>query len=321
MSFLVRRFLHSFVSLLCASLLSFALVELAPGDFFDSMRLNPKVSPITIERLRERHGSKDSIPHRYLIWLASIAKGDFGVSLTYQQPAAPILIPRVRNTLLLTVTGTMLAWLLAVPWGILSALKPRSLLDGMLSFLISFLLATPELIVALTFLFLATRSGYFPMGGMLSMSGLETQNPWQVFGDICKHLFLPAVCLAMGSFSSIAAHARNSMSVVLRSPFIAAANSLGIPSHRVVMRHALPVSANQLISLFGLSFGALISSSLLIEAVFGWPGVGQLLLEAVFDRDLFLVVDVVLVSSVFIIVGNLIADVVLYLSDPRIRVS
>lgn len=322
MPFVVRRFLHCIVLLLCSSLLSFALVQLAPGDFFDSMQLNPKISPATIDQLRQRHGSNHSFPQRYLLWLYSIARGDFGMSLTYNQPVAAILWPRLANTLLLTTAGTLVAWLCAVPLGILAAVKPKSLFDGFLSFSISALLATPELVLALGLLFVAVRSGYFPGGGMLSLpTSLDNQPSWRVLWDLGRHLFVPTLCLATGVFPPIAAHARSSMRSVLQAPFVAAARGLGIPLHRIVVRHAFPVAANQLISLFGLSLGTLVSASLLVEAVFSWPGAGQLLLEAIFNRDLFLVIDIVFTSSVFLIIGNFMADLLLYVTDPRIRVS
>lgn len=323
MLFLFRRLSYGCLLLFCTSFISFGLLQLAPGDFFDSQRLNPQVSPATINELRQQTGSNQPIEVRYLHWLHSLAKGDWGYSLAFNQPAAAILWPRLKNTLLLTSAATLLAWALAILLGIWAAAKPRSFVDGSLSAVISALLATPELVLSLTLLFFAVRSGYLPAGGMISFSSTDPSpqgaHSWREAYEIARHLLLPVLCLAAGIFPAVAAHTRAAMKEVLQSSFITAAMGLGIPYRRILWRHALPVAANPLTSLFGLSFGALLSSSLVVEAVFAWPGLGQLMLNAIFQRDLFLIVDVTVLGTICFIVGNLLSDLLLYALDPRIR--
>jgi peptide/nickel transport system permease protein len=178
----------------------------------------------------------------------------------------------------------------------------------------------PELVLALLLLLFAVRTGYFPAGGLMSLESLDT-GVWSETKDITKHLFLPSVCLAAGLLPLLLSHVRAAVAEALESPFIGAARGHGIPFRRLLLRHALPAAANPLISLFGFSLGMLISSSLLIETVFSWPGLGQLMLEAIQQRDFFLVVDAAVLSTAFLIGGNLIADVLLYASDPRIRTA
>jgi peptide/nickel transport system permease protein len=316
MRFLLRRAVHSVFLLAGASVLSFVLVNLAPGDFFATMRLNSEISEGTVQALRAQHDLNRPLPVRYLRWVSSIAKGDWGFSLAYNSPAAPILWSRTLNTLLLTGTATALAWLIAIPFGIWAAARPRTWTDLCAGGVTAVLLAIPELVLALLLLLFAVRTGYFPAGGLMS-SG-ETR-AWAHDADVARHLFLPATCLAAGLLPLLLSHVRTAMIEALESPFIEAARGYGIPFRRLLFRHALPAAANPLISLFGFSLGMLVSSSLLVEAIFSWPGLGQLMLEAIQQRDLFLMVDAAVLATAFLIAGNFIADVLLYFADPRIR--
>lgn len=316
MRFLLRRTLHSLFLLVGASVLSFVLVNLAPGDFFAAMRLNPEISAGTVNALRAQHDLNRPLPVRYLHWVSSIAKGDWGFSFAYNSPAAPILWSRTRNTLLLTGASTALAWLIAIPLGIWAAARPGAWADLFTGGVISVLLAIPELVLALLLLLFAVRTGYFPSGGLMSSGATRA---WTHGTDVVRHLFLPAICLAAGLLPLLLSHVRTAMAEVLQSPFITAARGYGIPSRRLLLRHALPAAANPLLSLFGFSIGMLVSSSLLVEAIFSWPGLGQLMLEAIQQRDVFLMVDTAVLATAFLILGNFIADVLLFASDPRIR--
>lgn len=317
MKFLARRALHSLLLLFGASVLSFLLVRLAPGDYFESMRINPQISNSTIAALRSQYGLDKPSPSLYWHWAQSASKGDWGFSYAYNSPAGPILWPRARNTLLLTVCATLLAWIIALPAGILSAARTGRWVDLLASGAIALLLAIPEVVLALVLLLFAVRTG-FPAGGLMSpeYAGAEF---WSKGKDVIRHLLLPAACLAAGLLPLLLSHARAAMGEVLRSPFILTARGLGIPYRRVLLRHAFPAAMSPLISLFGLSAGLLMSSSLVVEAIFSWPGLGQLMLHAIADRDVFLIIDSTILGSGFLIVGNFLADVLLYLSDPRIR--
>ncbi|HEX4167745.1 MAG TPA: ABC transporter permease [Bryobacteraceae bacterium] len=323
MRFLLRRALHAVFLLASTSVLSFALVNLAPGDFFEAMRVDPNISSATVAALRSQHGMNKSLPIRYLHWLRSVTRGDWGFSFAYNSPAGPILWSRAKNTLLLTATATLLAWLIAVPLGIWAAVYPGTWADSLVTGTVSVLLATPELVLALLLLLAAVRTGYFPVGGLnsvgVSVPGSSVVNVWAETKDVTRHLVLPSVCLAAGLLPLLSAHIRTSVREALQAPFVTAALGHGIPFRRVLLRHALPAAANPLISLFGLSLGTLMSSSLLTEAIFSWPGLGQLMVEAIQQRDLFLIVDAGMLATGFLVAGNLAADLLLYASDSRIR--
>jgi peptide/nickel transport system permease protein len=312
------RLVHAFLLLFGVSLLSFLLLELAPGSFFDEMRLNPQISPETVAALRHHFGIDESLPVRYWRWLRSVAGGDFGFSFSYNSPVGPLLWERARNTLLLTGSASILAWLLAVPFGVWAAARPRGLFDRLQGAVNSVLLAVPELLLALALLLLAVRTGKFPTGGMVSPQFSELELGDRI-RDLAWHLFLPVLALALGMFPMISRHVRTAMLEVLQSPFLRALRGHGIPPRRMLFRHALPVAANTLISLLGYSIATLLSASLLTEVIMSWPGLGPLLLEAILARDLYVVIGAVMMSTLFLVLGNWVTDVLLFASDPRIR--
>jgi peptide/nickel transport system permease protein len=318
MRYLAIRFLQGIFLLVGASLLSFVFLELAPGDFFQEMRLNPQVSPNTIARLRAEYGIDKPLPMRYARWLASAAHGDFGFSLAYGSPVAPLLLVRARNTLLLTGTATLLAWALAISLGVFCAARPGSWLDHGCSVVTSTLLAVPELLLGLALLALAVRTGWFPAGGIVS-PGFEDFSEWQQIKDFLWHLVLPVVVLVLGSLPVLLRHVRAALLEVLDSSFIRAALGHGIPPRRILWFHAVPAAINPLVSLFGFSLAALLSVSLLTEVIMSWPGLGPFLLEAVLAHDVYVVVGAVTFSTLFLLAGTALADLLLFACDPRIR--
>lgn len=320
MRYLARRSLHGLLLLVGVSALTFFFLDLAPGDFFEEMRLNPEMSSQTVTALRTRYGLDRPLPVRYARWMRSVLRGEWGFSFAYNSPAAPLLWARAQNTLLLSGTATLLAWLIATPLGVWMASRQGGWIDTLGSAGTALLLAVPDLVLALGLLWFALRTRVFPTGGMASLDS-SALGPWEKAKDITWHLFLPACVLVLTILAVLIRHVRSAMVEVLDSPFILAARARGIPHRRLVFRYALPAASNSLISLFGLSVAGLLSASLLVEVIMSWPGLGPLLLEAVLARDVYLVVGAVMFSTVFLVVGNLLADVLLYATDPRIRTA
>jgi len=255
---------------------------------------------------------------RYASWVNSLLHGNMGFSFAYNSAVAPILIVRARNTLLLTATSTLLAWAIALPLGIWSAERLGKLPDRLLSWSTALLLVIPDLGIALGLLVLAVRSGWFPSGGMASVD-LEPLSVFNKIRDMAWHMVLPVSALVLSALPLLVRHVRAAVAEVLNAPFMLAAIGHGIPRRTLLYRYALPAAANPLISLFGFSIGALLSSSLMVEVVMSWPGLGPLLLESILSRDLYVVVGAILFSTIFLVLGNLAADLLLYLADPRIR--
>jgi peptide/nickel transport system permease protein len=316
--YLCGRLGHGLLVLLGVSALSFLLAEAAPGSFVDELKLDPRISPTTISAIRDRYGLDQSVPEQYLHWLQSIARGELGFSVAYNGPVGPLLWPRARNTLLLTVPATVLAWLIAIPLGTWAASRRGGWADRLAAGATTALLGVPDLLLGLGLLLLAVRTGYFPTGGMVSI-GFADLGPWERTKDVMSHFLLPVTALTLVTLPVLVRHVRASLLDVLHAPFIQAARAIGVSERRLLFRHALRAAANPLISLLGLSVAALLSASLVVETIMSWPGLGPLLLEAVVARDLHLVVGAVMCSTVLLIAGNLLADGLLYLADPRIR--
>lgn len=317
MRYLMRRLLRAGALLLAASLLCFVLTQLAPGSFFDELRLNPQISAQTVAGLRTQYGLDRPLPARYGLWLKSVARGDLGYSLAYNAPVAPLLLVRARNTLLLTATATVLAWLLALPLGMWAAVHRGGWVDRGVTAGSSLMLAVPEIALVLCALALAARTHALPVGGMMSAS-FGQFSFWGKLTDVAAHLVIPGSVLALGTVAIVVRHIRSSVCEVLDAPYIHAARGHGIAPVRILLRHVLPAAANPAISLLGLSLAALLSGSLAVEVITGWPGLGPIVLEATLARDPYLIIGAVMLSTVVVIAGTFVADVLLLATDPRI---
>jgi peptide/nickel transport system permease protein len=284
------------------------------------MRLNPQIAAATLNGLRAQYGLDRPMPERYLRWANSVVHGNLGFSFAYNSPVAPLLWPRARNTLLLTASATCIAWLIALPLGVWSAERRGRLPDRALAWTTAGLMVVPDLALALGLLALVARSGWLPTGGMSSTS-LDGLPFHRKLLDIVLHMLLPVTVLVASALPLLLRHIRSAVAEVLEAPFLRVAEGHGIGRFRLLYRYALSAAANPLITLFGFSIGALLSGSLLVEVVMSWPGLGPFLLEAILARDLYVVIGGVLLSTVFLVAGNFLADVLLYWADPRIRIE
>jgi peptide/nickel transport system permease protein len=305
-----RRLAHSAALLIAISMLAFAISQLAPGSFLDEMKLNPQISAQTLAGLRAQFGLDQPVPVRYFRWLKSVVVGDFGYSLAYNMPVKKLVWERLGNTLLLGGAAMILAWIVALPCGIWSAYKAHRWIDRIFVSASTLLLGTPELALALLFMLVAAH-----FRNMHTVAA--TSQP--AAASTLTHIWSPAVVLALAAFPILFRHIRSAINEAWRSRFIQAARGHGIGNMRLLLRHSLPAAANPLISLFGLSLAGLVSASFLVEVITGWPGIGPLFLEAIYSRDFHVVMAVVMLFSLFLIVANLIADLLLYAADPRVR--
>jgi len=320
MKYLERRVVHGMLLLIAVSILCFLFADLAPGSFFDEMKLNPQISSETVAALRSQYGLDQPLPVRYGRWVKSVLRGDLGYSFAYNTPVRSLLVIRARNTLLLTTSATLVAWLIAIPLGVWIASRSGGWEERLAMAGTSFFLSVPELVVALVLLYWVVRTHALPAGGMMSVD-FDDLGAWAKLCDLAAHFVVPVTVLVLASLPILIRHVRASMVEVLGAQFIQAARGHGIGRLRILFHYALPVAANPLISLFGLSLAGLLSSSLLVEVVMGWPGLGPLLLEASISRDVYVVVGAVMASTLFMILGGILADVMLVVVDPRVRVE
>jgi peptide/nickel transport system permease protein len=320
MKYLERRVVHGILLLIAVSILCFLFTDLAPGSFFDEMKLNPQISAETVAALRAQYGLDQPLPVRYGRWVKSVFRGDLGYSFAYNTPVRSLVVIRARNTLLLTTSATLVAWLIAIPLGVWIASRRGGWEERMAMAGTSLFLSVPELVVALVLLYWVVRTHALPAGGMMSV-GFDDLGAWAKLCDLAAHFVVPVTVLVLASLPILIRHVRASMVEVLGAQFIEVARGHGIGRLRILFHYALPVAANPLISLFGLSLAGLLSSSLLVEVVMGWPGLGPLLLEASISRDVYVVVGAVMASTLFMILGGILADVMLVVVDPRVRVE
>ncbi len=318
--FLLRRAGHAVFLLFGVSVLAFVFSALAPGNYFDEMRLSPQISADRVSALRAEYQVDRPLAARYAYWARGLLHGNLGFSFAYNSAVAPLLWARARNTLLLTGTATILAWMLALPLGVWSAERLGRPADTALSWATAALLIVPDLAVALGLLVLAVRSGWLPSGGMVSV-GFDGFSAAQKVRDLALHLVLPVTVLVVSALPVLLRHVRSAVAEALEAPFLRAAEGHGISRRRLLYRYALPAAGHPLIALFGFSLGTLLSGSLLVEVVMSWPGLGPFLLEAILARDLYVVIGGVLLSTLFLVAGNFVADLLLYWVDPRIRVG
>jgi peptide/nickel transport system permease protein len=320
--YVMKRVLQALLTLLLASALSFFIIQLAPGDYVDTLRQNPKISPERIEELKQQFGLDRSWPEQYLLWLWRIVtKGDFGTSFLYQRSVASLIWERVPATLLLAIASLIVTWAIAIPLGIVAAVKQNRPTDRILQVISYAGQGFPSFITALVLLIFAQMTApLFPVGGMTSINHAELT--W--FGkilDVGWHMILPTIALSITSFAGLQRITRGELLDVLRQDYIQTARAKGLPENRVIYVHALRNAINPLITLLGFELASLLSGAFIAEFFFNWPGLGRLALQAVQAQDLYLLMASLVMGAVLLIVGNLIADLLLKVADPRISLG
>lgn len=320
--YVIKRVLQALLTLLLASALSFFIIQLAPGDYIDTLRQNPKISPERIEELKRQFGLDKPWPEQYVLWLWRIVtRGDFGTSFVYQRSVASLLWERIPPTLLLAISSLIGTWAIAIPLGIFAAVKQNKFADKILQVISYTGQGFPSFITALLLLIIAQNtSPLFPVGGMTSINHAEL-SPLGKILDVGWHMILPTIALSITSFAGLQRITRGELLDVLRQDYIQTARAKGLPENRVIYVHALRNAINPLITLLGFELASLLGGAFIAEFFFNWPGLGRLTLQAVQAQDLYLIMASLVMGAVMLIVGNLIADLLLKVADPRIRLE
>lgn len=319
-SYLVRRMLHLIPTLFGITLISFFLMQLAPGGPIDQMAdLNPRVTPEVKQRIQKDLGLDRPIHVQYARWLKNIVTLDFGISLKDNRPVLAKIQERLPATLLLNVLSIALMLLLAIPIGFWAAVKQNSLFDRLTTLFVFIGFSVPTYAVALLLMILlGLKLGWLPISGISSMSWVDL--PWYArVWDSVKHLFLPTVVLGLTSLAGLSRYMRASMLEVIHQDFVRAAQAKGLTFWRIYGVHALRNALLPLITLFGLMLPDLIGGGVIIETIFAYPGMGRLGYEAIMTRDYNLIMAITVISGVLTVLGNFIADFLYAYADPRIR--
>lgn len=317
--YILKRILQSIPLLIIVSIISFFIIRLSPVDPLAELRLNPSVSKETLQKETERLGLDKPIIVQYGKWAKSFVKGDLGVTSNGEKVSVK-LMERIPNTLLLAVIVIFLTWIVGVPLGVAAALKWKSPLDRMLTVLTSVGMAIPSFFFAVLLLLLAVKTGWFPVGGLTSSNFAEMSTGRKIL-DLAHHLVLPVTVLFTISLAGLQRQMRANLLDVLDSDYVKFAKAKGLSEFKVVYKHALRNAINPMITLLGFEFAGLLSGAALTEYVFQYPGLGRLILEAVLRSDINLVMASLMMGAIMLILGNLIADILLIITDPRIRVK
>ena len=317
-TFVLRRLLTVIPLLIGISALTFLLLQLAPGDFLSTMAENPGISAGSIQAMRARFGLDQPWFVQYGLYLKNVFFHlDFGESFSRHQPVFQVLREGMLNTLLLAAAAAVITWGLAIPLGVISAVRQYSWVDKTLSLGSFVTLSIPEVLSGLLLLFLAAQTGLFPVGGMRSLDW-DSRDTLGKAVDLGRHLVLPAIVVGLVPLASRMRQMRGNLLDVLRLDYVTTARAKGLDEKTVVFKHAVRNALNPLITLFGFTIGALLSGAFVTEIIFSWPGLGRITLEAIQAQDQYLVLGSVLIASTMLILGNLAADLMLAAADPRI---
>ena len=319
LTYILKRILQSIPLLILVSIISFFIIRLSPVDPLAELRLNPSVSQETLQKETQRLGLDKPIIVQYGKWAKSFVKGDLGITSNGER-VSDKLKERIPNTLLLTTIVIALTWIVGIPLGVAAALNWKTPFDRILTVLTSVGMAIPSFFFAVLLLIMAVKTGWFPIGGLTSSNFLEMSFGGQVW-DITHHLILPVTVLFTISLAGLQRQMRANLLDVLDSDYVKFARAKGLSEFDVVYKHALRNAINPMITLLGFEFAGLLSGAALTEYVFQYPGLGRLILEAVMKSDINLVMASLMMGAIMLILGNLIADILLIITDPRIRVK
>ena len=313
--YLLRRLGFALLLVFVVSSAALLLTRLAPGDF--TSQLGFDVDPAVRERLRIELGLDRPLAVQYLSWLRGVVQFDFGRSLLYSRPVSTLLGERALNTAVLATVALLLATAIGIPLGIYSGSRTRGFGRSIVRAVSVLGISVPPLIGSLLLVFIAARTGWFPVGGMTSTGGLDAGwGPW--LADLARHLPIPALALGIPLAASLERLQSQAIAAASRERFVTASRARGLDRTQAVLRHAWPVSLRPVLGLYGVMIASLFSGSFIVEVVTAWPGLGRLMFEALRARDLFLVAGCAATGAVFLAVGTLLTDLLLAYTDPRV---
>ncbi|HOJ30482.1 MAG TPA: ABC transporter permease [bacterium] len=317
---ILKRLLQLIPMLIGMSFVSFIIIQSSPGDYFAQMKMNPEISPETIEMMRTSFGLDRPLFVQYFFWLKNICKMDFGISFAYHIPVTTLIKFRLKNTLCLAIFSLFLSWVIAIPLAVLAGYKEGTLIDKIFSLFAYLSISLPSFFVALLFVYFISKTGVLPLGGTRSIFDIDA-NAFLIFKDYMRHLLVPGLVLCFVNIGWLFRLMKNNFIEVYNTPYILAAWARGLPASSVIFKHTLRNALNPMFTILGMEIGSILNGAALTEIICGWPGMGSLILEAVLSHDLYLVMGSLVISGFLLIIGNLIGDILIALFDPRIRLT
>ncbi len=324
-AYLIRRLLAGLLTIWAASVISFIVIQLPPGDYVTAyiaalQSSGTVVSSEEAEGLRQQYGLDQPVYVQYFKWMRLMMQGNFGMAMEYNRPVREVIGDRLAITLIVSVAAVLFIWLLALPIGIYSAVRQYSLGDYFFTFLGFIGIAVPNFMLALLLLYISFKYfGVQNVGGLFSPDMALAPWGWPKIWDMLKHLPIPAIIIGMAGMAEVMRIMRANLLDELRKPYVVTARAKGLTETRVILKYPVRAALNPFVSTIGYTFPFLVSGSIIVSLVLSLPTVGPLLYRALIAQDLFLAGTILLMLAVLTVIGTLISDLLLMWVDPRIR--
>lgn len=324
LQYILRRVIYIIPTLIAVSIISFIIIELPPGDFLTSYITSLEMQGETIDQsevdaLKQFYGLDQPVYVRYIKWVWQALQGNFGISFEWNLPVSELIWERLALTVLISFTTLMFTWIVALPIGILSAVRQYSLLDYVATFLGFIGLAVPNFMIALILMWIAFSRFGVNLGGLFSEEFIEQGWSWAKFVDMLTHLWVPLLVLGTSGTAGLIRTMRANLLDELRKPYVTTARAKGLKERRVIWKYPVRVALNPFVSTLGWALPALVSGSTIISIVLSLPTTGPLFFKALMSQDMYLAGTFVMMLSILTVIGTLISDIMLAWLDPRIR--
>lgn len=325
LKYLARRLLHLIPVIIIISMIIFGIIEIMPGDPVNAyLGQGSQTTPEQQQQIREQLGLDGSVFTRYFKWLGRTVRGDFGNSIKYRKPVKDVIGTYIWNSFYLNVISLVLAFAIAIPVGIRSAVNKYGLFDNFWTVFSLTGVSMPSFFFALLLIFyIAIPVDWIPLNGMrtviMAVKGYDSK--WAEIWDVLKHMLLPTIVLTIRSLASLTRYIRNSVIEVINQDYIRTARSKGLSEKVVIYKHAFRNALLPIVTLLGLYIPSLFGGSILLETVFIWPGIGNVLYTSILDRDYSMLMAANVFYAILMLAGNLLADISYALVDPRIKVE
>lgn len=327
LSFILKRLLYAIPTLIAVSIVAFIIIQLPPGDYLSTLMADlasqgGAVEAGTVAALRERFGLDQPIYVQYWKWVSNIVMyGDFGISFELNRPVTEVIWGRLGFSFLLALLTLCFIWALAIPVGIISAVRQYSITDYGVTFFAFFMLAVPDFLLALVSMYLLSTYFGQSVGGLFSPEFADA--PWSLarLWDFAKHVWLPVFVIGIGSFAALVRVMRANLLDELHRPYVTTARAKGMSELELLLRYPVRMALNPLISTLGWILPAVVSGEIIVSVVMSLPTTGPLLLRALLSQDMYLAGSLILLISVLTVIGTIISDILLAIADPRIRLQ
>lgn len=324
LQYVIRRVLLMIATLFVISLITFVIIQLPPGDYLTLLAINYEKIGMPTEQalfdaLRVRYGLDKSMFEQYILWISNYVRGDMGYSFMWQQDVASLIWERLFLSLALSTSALILTWLISLPIGIYSALRQHSIGDYVFTFLGFVGVSVPEFLLALVLMFTAFDKFGMDVGGLFSAQYAEAAWSFGKFIDLLKHIWIPAIILALAGTAANIRILRANFLDELKKPYVITARAKGIPHSRLLLKYPIRIALNPFISSIAYVFPRLISGATIISVVLNLPTTGPLLLSALQSQDMYLAGSFIMLFSVLTVIATFLSDLLLAAVDPRIR--